>query len=164
MDNRATEARTLEQSMTDARTAYMAQRFLGWKLPDDFNPDGGVSFDRQWNGAPRPAHVWPVGTNLFTATQAEAMVAYMLEGAGSSRTDEELTMLLIEAAKAEPILQFFGFAHLAPPLRAVSRPFAEQALRMYDNLPRNPERTVGFRKLIEAKDCAVRALIYKAGA
>jgi hypothetical protein len=28
-------------------------------------------------------------------------------------------------------------------------------------VPRNPERTVALRKLLEAKDCAVRALIYK---
>jgi hypothetical protein len=29
------------------------------------------------------------------------------------------------------------------------------------HLPRNPERTVALRKLLEAKDCAVRAALWK---
>ena len=49
----------------------------------------------------------------------------------------------------EHIEQFFAHDHLPPELAAVSRPFAE--------LPRNPERTVALRKLLEAKDAAVRA-------
>ncbi len=35
------------------------------------------------------------------------------------------------------------------------------AAHMIMMLPRNPERSVGFRKLLEAKDCAMRALLYK---
>lgn len=61
----------------------------------------------------------------------------------------------------EPMLQFFAYAHLPAHLQAVSRPFGELAQRMVDELPRNPERTAGLRKLLEAKDCAVRALLFK---
>jgi hypothetical protein len=61
----------------------------------------------------------------------------------------------------DPIMQFFGFAHLRPDLQTVSRPFCELALLIVNTLPRNPERTVALRKLMEAKDCAVRALLYK---
>jgi hypothetical protein len=61
----------------------------------------------------------------------------------------------------EPILQFFGYAHLPEGLQAVSRPFASMADHLVATVPRNPERTVALRKLLEAKDCAVRALIYK---
>jgi hypothetical protein len=61
----------------------------------------------------------------------------------------------------EPLLQFFAHAHLPPHLQAVSRPFGELATFIVDNLPRNPERTVALRKLLEAKDCAVRALLFK---
>lgn len=61
----------------------------------------------------------------------------------------------------DPILQFFTFAHLPEPLQAVSRPFAEVANRLVLDLPRNPERTVALRKLLEAKDAAVRALLFK---
>lgn len=61
----------------------------------------------------------------------------------------------------DPLLQFFAFAHLKPEMQAVSRPFGELAQHLVDTLPRNPERTVALRKLLEAKDCAVRALIWK---
>jgi hypothetical protein len=63
--------------------------------------------------------------------------------------------------KMEPMLQFFAYEHLKPELREVSRPFGELASRMVETLPRNPERTAGLRKLLEAKDCAVRALLFK---
>lgn len=57
----------------------------------------------------------------------------------------------------EPLLQFFGYAHLREPLQGVSKPFGELAQWIVETLPRNPERTVALRKLLEAKDCAVRA-------
>lgn len=61
----------------------------------------------------------------------------------------------------EPMLQFFEFAHLPPHLRAVSLNFANLAICIAETLPRNPERTVALRKLLEAKDCAVRARLYR---
>jgi hypothetical protein len=61
----------------------------------------------------------------------------------------------------EHIMQFFAYAHLPPHLQAVSRPFGEVAEEIILNLPRNPERTVALRKLLEAKDAAVRALVAK---
>jgi hypothetical protein len=63
----------------------------------------------------------------------------------------------IRAKAEEPMLQFFGFAHLKPELQATSKMFHDLALRMVIDLPRNPERSAGLRKLMEAKDCAVRA-------
>lgn len=59
------------------------------------------------------------------------------------------------------IEQFFSWQHLPEPLRVVSKPFADLAKLMVDSLPRNPERTAMLRKLLEAKDCAVRAHIAK---
>lgn len=52
----------------------MVDRFLGWKLPEDFGPDAGISFDRSYSAK------WgmPVGTNLLTADQAKAMFEYCL--------------------------------------------------------------------------------------
>lgn len=61
----------------------------------------------------------------------------------------------------EHIMQFFVYAHLPPHLQAVSKPFAELAQQVVDTLPRNPERTVALRKLLEGKDAAVRALLAK---
>lgn len=63
----------------------------------------------------------------------------------------------------EPILQFFSYSHLRPPLQEHSKPFADLAHRIVDALPRNPERTVALRKLLEAKDAAVRAALFKEG-
>jgi hypothetical protein len=60
----------------------------------------------------------------------------------------------------EPILQFFEYSHLPPALQKVSEPFCSLASLICDVLPRNPERTVALRKLLEAKDAAVRASIY----
>ena len=56
----------------------------------------------------------------------------------------------------EHIIQFFRYAHLPAHLQAISKPFADMA-DFVMTLPRNPERTVALRKLLEAKDAAVRA-------
>ena len=57
----------------------------------------------------------------------------------------------------EHIMQFFAYAHLPEKLQAVSKPFCILAETIVEALPRNPERTVALRKLLEAKDAAVRA-------
>jgi hypothetical protein len=75
----------------------------------------------------------------------------------------------------DPMLQFFKYDHLPAKLQAVSKPFGDlaHAIVLGDNvpeagtvtlgppLPRNPERTVALRKLLEAKDCAVRAVLFQ---
>ena len=61
----------------------------------------------------------------------------------------------------DPMLQFFAYEHLPQRLREVSQPFGVLAQSLVDTLPRNPERTAALRKLLEAKDCAVRALLFK---
>lgn len=64
-------------------------------------------------------------------------------------------------AGAEPLLQFFEWQHLPEGLADVSRPFGLLAEHVVKTLPRNPERTTSLRKLLEAKDCAVRAVLYR---
>ena len=59
------------------------------------------------------------------------------------------------------LMQFFDYAHLKPEFQAVSKPFGELAQHIVETLPSNAERTVALRKLLEAKDCAVRAAVYK---
>lgn len=61
----------------------------------------------------------------------------------------------------EPLLQFFAYDHLTPELQQYSKPFGELATWIVATLPRNPERTVALRKLLEAKDCAVRSRLFK---
>lgn len=72
-----------------------------------------------------------------------------------------MTMSDQNTPQVEHIMQFFAFGHLPAHLQAVSQPFAELAQKIIDTLPRNPERTVALRKLLEGKDAAVRALIGK---
>ena len=69
-----------------------------------------------------------------------------------------------EGAKmdTEPLLQFFSSDHLREDLRPIVVEFRLLAHFVVDNLPRNPERTVALRKLLEAKDCAVRAILWRA--
>lgn len=59
-------------------------RFLGWRLPENFSPDAGISFNPEYNveymakqGKPPMRHE-PTGTNLFTADQARQMIEYIL--------------------------------------------------------------------------------------
>ena len=57
----------------------------------------------------------------------------------------------------DPILRFFSYAHLPLALQDTSKAFCELALHIIETVPRNAERTVALRKLLEAKDAAVRA-------
>ena len=67
--------------MTDAQIKHMVNRFLNWKLPEHFRPDGGISFEPMGSkGTQYEFRREPVGTNLFDAEQATAMVRHMLEG------------------------------------------------------------------------------------
>lgn len=61
----------------------------------------------------------------------------------------------------EPMLQFFAYEHLPAHLQEISKPFGDIARWMVQSLPRNPERSAGLRKLLEAKDCTVRARLYR---
>jgi hypothetical protein len=58
-----------------------------------------------------------------------------------------------------PILDYFRYEHLPAHLQQVSRPFAEIARTMAAELPEGPEVSAGLRKLLEAKDCLVRAAL-----
>lgn len=66
--------------MTPDQIKHMVDRFLSWRLPESFAPDGGVTLTERYSGA--------TGTNLLDATQAEAMVRHMLEGIPKSPADD----------------------------------------------------------------------------
>ncbi len=58
-----------------------------------------------------------------------------------------------------PIMQHFEYAHLPEHLQAASRPLCLLAHRLDRDLPDGPEKSAGLRKLLEAKDCMVRAAL-----
>ena len=78
--------------MTSEQIEHMVSRFLSWKLPADFSPDGGVSYS--------PQTYPPSGTNLLNYPQAKAMVLHMITGLPEGDpefdgplTDEETAMI-----------------------------------------------------------------------
>lgn len=73
----------------------------------------------------------------------------VIHPASKEFTDEQL--------QADPILRFFHYAHLPPALQERSQPFCNLAQYIVETTPRNAERTVCLRKLLEAKDAGVRA-------
>lgn len=57
------------------------------------------------------------------------------------------------------LLGWFAYEHLPPHLQEVSKPFGDLANDMVKKLPDGPELSTGLRKLLEAKDCIVRAAV-----
>ena len=58
-----------------------------------------------------------------------------------------------------PIMKYFAYEHLPEHLQSVSKPFCELAKQMDETLKPGAEKSAGLRKLLEAKDCHVRALV-----
>lgn len=64
--------------MSEEKIKSMVDRFLRWKLPEDFRPDAGISFKRDFNEhTAHPMKHEPSGTNLLNASQAEAMIRFI---------------------------------------------------------------------------------------
>ena len=65
----------------------------------------------------------------------------------------------VPTEQIEVIFKYFHYKHLPEKLQSVSKPFHDLALQIIETLPKNAERTTALRKLLEAKDCAVRATL-----
>jgi hypothetical protein len=57
------------------------------------------------------------------------------------------------------VLKFFSYEHLPAHLQEVSKPFCDLASQVANRAPDSQETTVALRKLLEAKDAAVRAIL-----
>ena len=57
------------------------------------------------------------------------------------------------------IMKYFAFKHLPENLQEISLPFYNIAHTMNKKLPDGAEKSAGLRKLLEAKDCMVRATL-----
>ena len=58
---------------------------------------------------------------------------------------------------ASTTIKYFSYEHLPADLQEVSKPFYELANLLEELLPDGAEKSAGMRKLLEAKDCFVRA-------
>ena len=56
-------------------------------------------------------------------------------------------------------MKFFDYEHLPEHLQTVSKPVGDLARLMNESLPEGAEKSAGLRKLLEAKDCLVRAAL-----
>lgn len=104
-------------------------------------------------------------------TMPEKILAWpSFEGEGQAQTGEwaghgraapaEHTVYLRQRAavtEQSPILKHFACEHLPPHLKEVSEPICALAHELDARLPNGPEKSAGLRKLLEAKDCFVRA-------
>lgn len=68
--------------LNEKQIKHLVERFLGWKLPKNFNPDCGISYKPLSNSEPS-------GTSLFDYKQAEDMVKHMVEGLESTPAQAE---------------------------------------------------------------------------
>ena len=59
------------------------------------------------------------------------------------------------------MLQFFEYDHLASYLQEACKPFRALAHDIVFQQPDNPERTKALDKLLEARDCVLRAALYR---
>lgn len=64
----------MEKELIDA----MVSRFLGWRLPKDFAPDCGISFDGRKDDEWNKNKTWPIGTNVLNADQARDLFVHLL--------------------------------------------------------------------------------------
>ena len=72
-------------------------------------------------------------------------------------------MELEKSVQQECMMKWFAFDHLPEHLRETSRGFHVLACNLCSMIEAGPERTVALRKLLEAKDAAVRAKLHPGG-
>lgn len=71
----------------------------------------------------------------------------------------EPNRLVVPPKEEERMLRWLAVGHLPLQLQPIVRHYRQLADYIVSNIPSGPERTVALRKLVESKDCAVRAII-----
>lgn len=93
------------------------------------------------------------------ATEPEAKASDAIPPAAPAEPKDLASEIATQTSYEEKdrMMRHFRFAHLPPHLQDVSHRFAALARWIVDSIPSSPERTVALRKVLEGKDCAVRA-------
>lgn len=73
------------------------------------------------------------------------------------KTYEDTAPARVDKQASEGIMRFFEYDHLPEQLQKVSAPICDMAQQLYSEVPDGEEKAAGLRKLLEAKDCFVRA-------
>lgn len=102
-------------------------------------------------------YIWGLGGRDAGSGSAEA---FRTPKGESPEREEQLVSYYDQYETMEhPLFRYFSYEHLPENLRAVSKPFNELAVIMDLTLPTGTEKTTFFRKLLEAKDAAVRSAL-----
>ena len=131
--------------------------------PDPWSPEFS---DREWEAmrrncalvALRAAFEGALKDSRPCANPVAQEKAAVSEPRGSHRLTQ-ITTSSGGSPMRNPILKHFSYSHLPPRLQDVSRAFHEIAISNAAALPDGPEKDMCLRKLLEAKDCAVRAAL-----
>ena len=88
----------------------------------------------------------------------------MANGCARVRSGEIMVTMPVENGAYSKLhlsstLKYFAYDHLAPKLQEISKPFHDLAYQVATRSPYNTETEVALRKLLEAKDAAVRAAL-----
>ena len=101
----------------------MVNRFIRWKLPQDFGPDAGVTFN-PGHIAPSSPH-WPTGTNLLTADQARQMFEHVTADEPAEGLQPHQQRVVTEKAeldeKANALSNFIGHSPIFETLDAAEQ-------------------------------------------
>lgn len=124
-----------------AMTRLAYNNYRGWELPEDENgEDEGYLVEYVEGGkSNHPDH--------------EGYISW----SPKEQFDNGYTEVVNEPVPSVGIMKYFEYGHLPPHLQAVSKPIGELAILMHKTLPDGAEKSAGLRKLLEAKDCLVRA-------
>lgn len=98
---------------------------------------------------------WGTGPGPVGCGTCETCVAFTSALRGDN-SDTAIDITMPKHPSVEHILQFFTYEHLPDYLQKISKPFCDLASTLAKNLE-GPELTICLRKMLEAKDCAVRA-------
>lgn len=116
-----------------------------------------VKANHGWPVEVRPISVGVGATGPMRRVKPGEMASFSVRSGQDLLIHEVQPGAVPDPTATEEILRFFAWAHLPEALQGISRPFGELAAQIVLTLPRNAERTAALRKLLEAKDCAVRA-------
>lgn len=103
------------------------------------------------------------GRDIIILKPYESAEVVLYEGRSLQISEIEIknTGPLPDNIKPHDSMQFFEYKHLPDHLQEISMPFGQLAQQLDELLPNNPEKSAMMRKLMEAKDCAVRARLFK---
>jgi len=79
-------------------------------------------------------------------------------GNESYRSPNKLVMPHV-GPSGDRMMKWLSYHHLPPELQECVKAYRELGESICAAIPAGPERTVALRKLVESKDCAVRAII-----